>query len=94
MSTLDNQEALFSTLDTNATCRPFALDAYRILHSRDIDTTQLFCLMADMTDNSRVTTPTKEQTPVAMARDFIAGMTNNFFIQQTASLGCKVPPIQ
>jgi len=35
-----------------------------------------------------------DQTPVTMTRDYIAGMTDDFFLQQAKSAGCKVPKKQ
>jgi dGTPase len=32
-----------------------------------------------------------EYPPPAMVRDFIAGMTDSYFLTQAATLGCKVP---
>ncbi len=31
------------------------------------------------------------QTAAARVRDFIAGMTDNYFLQQAESIGCKIP---
>ncbi len=33
-------------------------------------------------------------SPAAMACDYIAGMTDNFFLKQAESIGCKVPAKQ
>lgn len=46
-------------------------------------------LMTDMGETYR-----KSHTPEAMVRDFIAGMTDKFFLKQAASIGCKIPPKQ
>ncbi|MBU0946518.1 MAG: HD domain-containing protein [Proteobacteria bacterium] len=46
-------------------------------------------LMTDM-DPSYLAT----HTPAAMVCDFIAGMTDNFFLMQAANAGCKVPEKQ
>ena len=32
------------------------------------------------------------QTAAARVRDFIAGMTDNYFLQQAESIGCEIPP--
>ena len=31
------------------------------------------------------------QTPAAMVRDYIAGMTDDFFLRQASSIGCDIP---
>jgi dGTPase len=31
------------------------------------------------------------EQPAAMVRDFIAGMTDDYFIMQAAGIGCTVP---
>jgi dGTPase len=46
-------------------------------------------LMTDM-DNTYLAT----HTPAAMVCDYIAGMTDNFFLKQAALIGCKVPTKQ
>ncbi len=46
-------------------------------------------LMTDMGE-----TYLKQHPPEAMVRDFIAGMTDDFFLQQATQLGCKVPQKQ
>ena len=43
-------------------------------------------LMTDMGETYRKTHP-----PEAMVRDFIAGMTDDFFLQQAAKIGCEIP---
>lgn len=35
---------------------------------------------------------TSSQPPAARVRDFIAGMTDDFFLQQAERIGCQVPP--
>jgi len=32
-----------------------------------------------------------DQTPATMARDYIAGMTDDFFLKQAKAAGCEVP---
>jgi dGTPase len=34
------------------------------------------------------------QPPEAVVRDFIAGMTDDFFLKQAAGIGCTVPEKQ
>ncbi len=46
-------------------------------------------LMTDMGETYRKTHP-----PEAMVRDFIAGMTDDYFLKQAASIGCKIPQKQ
>lgn len=46
-------------------------------------------LMTDMSEDYR-----KTQSPEAMVRDFIAGMTDDFFLKQAASIGCDIPQKQ
>jgi dGTPase len=46
-------------------------------------------LMTDMGETYRQTHP-----PEAMVRDFIAGMTDDFFLQQAAGIGCEIPQKQ
>ena len=46
-------------------------------------------LMSDMED-----TYTCNQAPPARVRDFIAGMTDDFFLGQAKAIGCIVPPKQ
>lgn len=46
-------------------------------------------LMTDMGEMYK-----KTQPPEAMVRDFIAGMTDDFFLKQAASLGCAIPTKQ
>lgn len=46
-------------------------------------------LMTDMGETYRKTHP-----PEAMVRDFIAGMTDDFFLQQAAQIGCETPAKQ
>ena len=46
-------------------------------------------LMTDMGETYRKTHP-----PEAMVRDFIAGMTDDFFLKQAAKIGCEIPPKQ
>lgn len=46
-------------------------------------------LMTDMGETYRKTHP-----PEAMVRDFIAGMTDDFFLQQAAKIGCVIPEKQ
>ena len=46
-------------------------------------------LMTDMKPSYLATHP-----PAAMACDYIAGMTDNFFLKQAASIGCRVPEKQ
>lgn len=46
-------------------------------------------LMTDMGESYRQSHPSE-----AMVRDFIAGMTDDFFLQQAAQLGCAVPAKQ
>jgi len=36
----------------------------------------------------------KTHPPEAMVRDFIAGMTDDYFLKQAASIGCEVPQKQ
>ena len=43
-------------------------------------------LMTDMGETYR-----RKHSPEAMVRDFIAGMTDDFFLQQAAKIGCKIP---
>lgn len=35
---------------------------------------------------------TSRQSPAARVRDFIAGMTDDYFLRQAESTGCKIPP--
>jgi len=35
--------------------------------------------------------PVDVRTPAAMVRDFIAGMTDDYFLAQAAALGCRIP---
>jgi len=46
-------------------------------------------LMTDMVETYR-----KTHSPEAMVRDFIAGMTDEFFLKQAANIGCKIPQKQ
>lgn len=46
-------------------------------------------LVATMTDSNLC-----DQTPASMARDYIAGMTDDFFLKQAKAAGCRVPPKQ
>ncbi|MEE4240516.1 MAG: HD domain-containing protein [Desulfopila sp.] len=46
-------------------------------------------LMTDMGETYRKTHP-----PEAMVRDFIAGMTDDFFLQEAAKIGCAIPQKQ
>lgn len=46
-------------------------------------------LMTDMGETYRA-----RHTPEAMVRDFIAGMTDDFFLQQAAKIGCEIPQKQ
>jgi len=46
-------------------------------------------LMTDMGETYR-----DRHTPEAMVRDFIAGMTDDFFLQQAAQIGCEIPQKQ
>ncbi len=34
------------------------------------------------------------QPPAARVRDFIAGMTDEYFLRQAASIGCQIPPMR
>ena len=34
------------------------------------------------------------EPPEALVRDFIAGMTDDFFLQQAAAVGCMIPQKQ
>lgn len=36
----------------------------------------------------------EQEQPAAMVRDFIAGMTDDYFLRQAAKIGCTVPPKQ
>lgn len=51
--------------------------------SREVD------LMTDMGENYRAS-----HSPEEMVRDFIAGMTDDFFLQQAANIGCTIPEKQ
>lgn len=51
--------------------------------SREVD------LMTDMGENYRTS-----HSPEEMVRDFIAGMTDDFFLQQAANMGCTIPEKQ
>lgn len=46
-------------------------------------------LMTDMGETYRTS-----HSPEAMVRDFIAGMTDDFFLQQAANIGCEIPEKQ
>jgi len=46
-------------------------------------------LMTDMGETYR-----KNHPPEAMVRDFIAGMTDKFFLTQSANIGCEIPENQ
>lgn len=46
-------------------------------------------LMTDMGEIYR-----KSHSPEEMVRDFIAGMTDDFFLQQAANIGCTIPEKQ
>ena len=43
-------------------------------------------LMTDMSEEYLA-----EESPAAMVRDFIAGMTDDYFLRQAAAIGCRVP---
>ena len=34
---------------------------------------------------------TDKQPPAARVRDFIAGMTDDFFLQEASKIGCEIP---
>ncbi len=76
---------------------PLIKECYRVLfHSfldhlkrNDNEFSSQVDLMTDMGE-----TYLKEHPPEAMVRDFIAGMTDNFFLQQASKLGCKIPQKQ
>lgn len=59
------------------------------LHNSDTRFSAQVDLMTDMGESYRTSHP-----PEAMVRDFIAGMTDDFFLQQAAQLGCAVPAKQ
>ncbi|MBU1234534.1 MAG: phosphohydrolase, partial [Proteobacteria bacterium] len=59
----------------------------RILESKE--TTGPVDLMTDMDPSYLVS-----HTPAAMVCDFIAGMTDSFFLKQAADAGCRVPEKQ
>ncbi len=44
-------------------------------------------LMSDLEDNY-----VRKQPAAARVRDFIAGMTDDFFLQQAKAIGCDIPP--
>ena len=46
-------------------------------------------LMTDMSDEYLA-----EESPAAMVRDFIAGMTDDYFLRQAADIGCRIPAKQ
>ena len=46
-------------------------------------------LMTDMGETYRAS-----HSPEAMVRDFIAGMTDDFFLKQAANIGCTIPEKQ
>jgi len=46
-------------------------------------------LIASMADSGLC-----DQPPATMARDYIAGMTDDFFLKQAKAVGCRIPPKQ
>ncbi len=76
---------------------PLVKECYRVLfdsflthlQSNNNEFSPQVDLMTDMGE-----TYLQEHPPAAMVRDFIAGMTDDFFLQQAEKLGCKVPSKQ
>jgi len=56
------------------------------LEKNDTDISPPADLLIAMTDS-----PLANQTPATMARDYIAGMTDDFFLKQAKAAGCTVP---
>ncbi len=76
---------------------PLVKECYRVLFHSFLDhlkrNNNKFSPQVDlMTDMGE--TYLKEHPPEAMVRDFIAGMTDDFFLQQAAHLGCNIPQKQ
>ncbi len=71
---------------------PLIRHCYETLFSRylqqlkDGSSTSSIDLMTDMSPSYLANHP-----PAAMACDYIAGMTDNFFLKQAAAVGCQVP---
>ncbi len=61
----------------------FYLENLRVNNGSGLDVD----LMSDLEDNY-----VKGQPAAARVRDFIAGMTDDFFLQQAETIGCKIPP--
>jgi len=58
--------------------------------ARDRPSSPFFAeFLASQSPDYRETTP-----PAAIARDFIAGMTDDYFLRQAASCGCRLPAIR
>ena len=55
--------------------------------------TRVFPSRTDMIQEREETYP-DVQPPEAMVRDFIAGMTDDFFLKQAAAIGCTIPEKQ
>ncbi len=76
---------------------PLIKECYRVLFHSFLDhlkhNNNKFSSQVDlMTDMGE--TYLSKHPPEAMVRDFIAGMTDDFFLQQATQLGCKVPQKQ
>ncbi len=69
-------------------------DCYRMLfdkyHSYLVDSSDQYTLEVDLMQDIYKAQDTP-LSPALMVRDFIAGMTDDFFIKQAAQFGCKVP---
>jgi len=76
---------------------PLIKDCYRTLfetYLRSLEDNTLplpppLDLIATMADSNLC-----DQTPATMARDYIAGMTDDFFLKQAQAAGCRVPAKQ
>jgi len=63
-----------------------SLFAHYLLHLQNNSATQAIDLMTDMNSKYLASHP-----PAAMVCDYIAGMTDDFFLKQASAIGCKVP---
>ena len=90
-----NYEAIYMAPDTQK-FMPLIKECYQALFSHYLDhlvkgtTDELSVdLMSDMGEAY-----TKKQTPQKRVRDFIAGMTDDYFLKQAQAVGCEIPAKQ
>ena len=90
-----NYEAIYMAPDTQK-FMPLVKECYQSLFSHYLDhlvrgTTDKLSvdLMSDMGEAY-----TKKQTPQKRVRDFIAGMTDDYFLKQAQAVGCEIPAKQ